>query len=124
MPPSSSESWRGSLVVWCTGALVAIALIVIGCSQQRISLLADQARTPPTIRKACELAQRKCSRCHGLERIQLAHHNKAEWKAYVDRMRVMPGSGITGGDSEVILRCLDYISTENRRTNRLEPEQI
>ncbi|MGE0546223.1 MAG: hypothetical protein AB7R00_04150 [Kofleriaceae bacterium] len=124
MHPSNSENWRGSIVVWCSGAIVAIALIVVGCSQQRISLLPDQAKTPPSLRKACALAERKCSRCHGLERIQLAHHSRAEWRAYVDRMRVMPGSGITSGDSDVILKCLDFISTENRRSNRLEPERL
>jgi hypothetical protein len=101
--------------VWLVlGALCAAT--AGACAREQLALVgaSDQARTPPSVRDACALAEQRCSRCHDLERIQLAHHAMVDWPVYVDRMRRMPGSGITPGEASVILRCLDWMATLQR----------
>lgn len=96
------------------GALCAVLLAA--CTSERLTLVPapDQARTPPTVRSACALTEQKCSRCHDLERIRLAHHELVDWPVYVDRMRRMPGSGITPDDAAIILRCLRWVESLQR----------
>jgi len=88
------------------------ALAIASCTRRRLELLpaSEQAHTPPAIREACALAEARCSRCHDLERIQLAHPALVDWPVYVDRMRRMPGSGITVEDASTVVRCLTWIS--------------
>jgi hypothetical protein len=95
---------------------VVIAALLAGCVQEAQLLLPpDQvARTAPTIREACAMTAQKCSRCHDLDRIRLAHHALVDWDAYVDKMRRQPGSGITTDDAGVILRCLDHMKQLQR----------
>jgi hypothetical protein len=92
-------------------ALALSVLALVACTRERLELIpsAAQPRTPPAIRNACALAEQRCSRCHDLERIQLAHPALVDWPSYVERMRRMPGSGITGSDASVILRCLAWV---------------
>ena len=100
---------------WLLAAAVGVA-VVAACAGEQLALVSasDRARTPPSVRDACALAEQKCSRCHDLERIQLAHHALVDWPVYVDRMRRLPGSGITPGDASVILRCLDWVAALQR----------
>ena len=93
------------------GAAVAV---LVACNQAAITLLPDRARTPPAIRDACMLAEQRCTRCHDLERIKLAHWALVDWRYYVDRMRRQPGSGISEGDGQVILGCLEYMQQQQR----------
>jgi hypothetical protein len=88
-------------------------LVLAACTRDRIELLppAAQAHTPPVIRNACTLAEERCSRCHDLERIQLAHPALVDWPVYVDRMRRMPGSGITVDEASVIVKCLTWVQS-------------
>lgn len=74
----------------------------------------EAARTAPTIRDACAVTEQKCSKCHDLERIRLAHHALVDWPIYVDKMRLQPGSGITVDDTSVIVRCLKHLSQRQR----------
>jgi hypothetical protein len=97
-----------------------LALVVLaGCPpSERLVLLspAESARTPPPIRDACVITEQKCSKCHDLERIRLAHPALVDWPLYVDKMRRQPGSGITVGDSSVIVRCLNHLSARQRES--------
>jgi hypothetical protein len=77
---------------------------------------AESARTPPAIREACLVAEQKCSRCHDLERIKIAHHAMVDWPMYVDKMRRQPGSGITVDDGGVIVKCLNHLSKRQRES--------
>jgi hypothetical protein len=100
--------------------LIAFLVLAACGPQERLVLIApaETARTPPTIRQACSLTEQKCSRCHDLERIRLAHHALVDWPIYVERMRRQPGSGITVADTRVILRCLDHLREQQRLADR------
>jgi len=73
--------------------------------------------TPPTtasadVRDACELASRRCSHCHTLDRIVEQHlDTPGQWRALVHRMRLTPGSDIPPEEEPVITRCLAYRET-------------
>ena len=90
---------------------VALALALASCGRDRLELVpaSQRARTPPSIRSACALAEARCSRCHDLERIQLAHPALVDWPVYVERMRRMPGSGITVDEASTIVSCLTWV---------------
>jgi hypothetical protein len=95
-----------------TAACLFLTLALItACTQQRLVLIPERqrVRTPPEIQQACSLAELKCSRCHDLERIKLAHHELVNWPVYVEKMRRQPGSGISSDDGTIILKCLDYL---------------
>jgi hypothetical protein len=96
--------------------LLVVVLVLVACRRDRMQLIpaSDQPHTPPAIRNACMLAEQRCSRCHDLERIQLAHPDLIDWPVYVDRMRRMPGSGITVDEASVILRCLAWVEGRQR----------
>ncbi|MEO8551399.1 MAG: hypothetical protein ABI678_15580, partial [Kofleriaceae bacterium] len=48
---------------------------------------------PAALRAECELAGRRCSRCHALDRItHSSFTDPFAWQRYVHRMRLMPGS--------------------------------
>jgi hypothetical protein len=66
---------------------------------------------PDDVKQACALTQRKCTQCHDRDRIVDARHSTQEWRVTVDRMRAFPGSAISPGDSDIILRCLTYSLT-------------
>lgn len=74
----------------------------------------ETSRTAPSIREACRVTEQKCSRCHDLERIKLAHHAMVDWPSYVEKMRLQPGSGITIDDKPALLSCLRYLSQRQR----------
>jgi ferredoxin-NADP reductase/mono/diheme cytochrome c family protein len=56
------------------------------------------------------LMQRRCSRCHNLERIAGARKDARGWLATINRMRALPGSGISEADARTIL---SYLVSEN-----------
>lgn len=94
---------RGGL----TALLVGIAACGAGEAPGRI--LTAGRSPPPDIADACDLAARRCSRCHPLERVLLAHvASPGNWVWYVDRMRHQPESGITEAEGRVIERCLVF----------------
>jgi hypothetical protein len=104
--------------MWGIRCLVIVLLISLGgCPpQERLVLIppSQSVKTPPPIREACLLTEQKCSRCHDLERIKVAHHALVDWPLYVDKMRRQPGSGITIADTKVIVQCLNYLSMRQR----------
>lgn len=65
----------------------------------------------PELRASCDLASRRCSRCHTLDRVVRARMNRpSDWQEQVDKMRRQPASGITPEESKRIVRCLVYYS--------------
>src|SRR6266704_3927831 len=52
------------------------------------------------------LTQKRCSRCHNLDRVVGAKKDARGWLATVDRMRGLPGSGISESDEKIILSYL------------------
>jgi ferredoxin-NADP reductase/mono/diheme cytochrome c family protein len=57
-----------------------------------------------------ELMQKRCARCHNLDRVVGARKDARGWLATVNRMRGLPGSGISEPDARVIL---SYLISEN-----------
>lgn len=93
-----------------TKLLVALAFAACGYSAEPPAQLASPD-APPEVRADCELAARRCSRCHTLDRVIDARAAAPEfWRYYVHRMRLNPGSGIRPDEEPPILRCLVYRS--------------
>ncbi len=98
MPPRPTATLLCSLVLLAT----------CGNSSPRVLLL-QPLDAPAGIQKACQLAEVRCSSCHTLERItNAAHRNEVEWRRQVEKMRLIPASGISIADAEVIVTCLVY----------------
>ena len=76
-----------------------ISLGAVDMGATRIDLSASQS-----------LTERRCSRCHNLERIAGARKDARGWLATINRMRALPGSGISEGDARTIL---SYLVSEN-----------
>ena len=92
-------------------ALTAAALLAVqacaGSEPRGLAPAARQAGADPSMQRACRLADRRCSRCHPIDRVLFAHVTEpAEWADYVHRMRLTPGSGISAREEPIILRCL------------------
>jgi hypothetical protein len=102
-----SFAWR------CLRALAAAAALVSACgSNPPPGSVLEAGRQPsPEIAEACDLAARRCSRCHPIERLLLARvTSPAHWAYYVERMRHQPESGISEGEGKIIVRCLVFHS--------------
>ncbi|MCE9580160.1 MAG: hypothetical protein K8W52_43995 [Deltaproteobacteria bacterium] len=55
------------------------------------------------------MTERKCTRCHTLDRIQVAQISQPrQWATTIDQMRRMPASGISAADGRTIARCLVF----------------
>jgi hypothetical protein len=52
------------------------------------------------------LTQKRCSRCHALDRVLGARKDAHGWLGTIDRMRALPGSGISEPDAKIILSYL------------------
>ena len=99
-----------------TSAALVVVLVGFGaCAGERDLgrrlLLSEPASAPSDIPAACELAARRCSRCHPLDRlVQARVTSPGHWGTYVRRMRLTPGSGIPVTDEHAITRCLVFRS--------------
>jgi hypothetical protein len=106
-------------------AVTVGTLVCCGGSGTTSPLLRDRPNAGPDIQAGCELVMQRCTRCHTIERILVAHvSTPAHWARYVTRMRLMPASGIDTADVEPILRCLVYHSFGNEgleQSGRLTP---
>src|SRR6266481_585136 len=74
---------------------------------QTVSLAAiDLPPAAIDINMAASTMEKRCSKCHNLDRIAGAHKDAPGWLATVNRMRALPGSGISDEDSRVIVSYL------------------
>lgn len=77
-------------------------VMATACGSRQDSALSASDRSSD-----CSLAARRCSRCHGLERIEHSGIREPSMlRAYVHRMRLMPGSGIPPDEEAMIAHCL------------------
>jgi ferredoxin-NADP reductase len=69
--------------------------------------------TPITIdlNQASDLMQKRCSKCHNLDRVVGARKDAQGWATTVDRMRALPGSGISEEEAQTIL---SYLASQNQ----------
>jgi ferredoxin-NADP reductase len=64
---------------------------------------------PPTaidINMAASTMEKRCSKCHNLDRIAGAHKDAPGWLATVNRMKALPDSGISEEDGRIIVSYL------------------
>jgi hypothetical protein len=79
----------------------------------------EVAQLPAEVRPDYEVFARRCSKCHALARaLNSGIDQDAMWVDYVNRMRRQPGSGISPGDTQPILRFLHYYAEDQRRRKR------
>jgi hypothetical protein len=97
---------------------IAIAAALAGCPSHPTEGL-DPSRLPGDVRGDYAVFAQRCSKCHSLSRpLDSGIDDDAYWKAYVERMRRMPGSGISLRDEEVILRFLHYYSLDQKQKKK------
>jgi ferredoxin-NADP reductase len=63
------------------------------------------------LNRASELMQRRCSKCHNLDRVVGARKDAQGWLATMARMQKMPGAGITDSDAQTIV---SWLVSQNR----------
>jgi ferredoxin-NADP reductase len=74
---------------------------------QTVSLAAiDLPPAAIDINMAASTMEKRCSKCHNLDRIAGAHKDEKGWLATVNRMRALPNSGISQDDSRIIISYL------------------
>ena len=94
-------------------AFLVSGLVLSGClsvSGRRGGLTGSQiASIPKDLVANYTLFSKRCSRCHTLSRpINAPISSARHWKAYVNRMRLNPSSGISPKDAQRIVMFLDY----------------
>jgi hypothetical protein len=92
-------------------ALAALGAASWGCPNR---YEADPAASlPPELRADYAVFAQRCSKCHSLSRpLESGIIDDGFWRAYVERMRRQPASGISVADEAPILRFLHYYSLE------------
>ena len=88
-----------------------------------ISAAANYARPPQADPSASEaLMQKRCSRCHTLDRVIGARKDAVGWLATINRMRALPGSHISEDDATAILNYL--VTADSVDSSTLQGELI
>ena len=92
------------------GIALLAAVAAVSCADAPRGLLTGAPPAPPDIRDACELATRRCARCHPIERVMVSRGiGVARWQMYIEQMRLKPSSGISPSEAAVIFRCLSFV---------------
>jgi hypothetical protein len=100
-----------------------LALAACAGAGERIPVDDSPAAISPELRAACELASRRCSHCHSLDRVLAARFDRpGRWRGQVDRMRRMPQSRIPPRETPAIVRCLVFWSFGDAGLRALEPD--
>ncbi|HLJ15708.1 MAG TPA: photosystem P840 reaction-center cytochrome c-551 [Bryobacteraceae bacterium] len=74
----------------------------------------DPAHTPPVtvdVNQASDLMQRRCSKCHNLDRVVGARKDAQGWITTVNRMRALTGAGISDAEARTII---SYLASQNQ----------
>jgi ferredoxin-NADP reductase len=74
----------------------------------------DPAHVPPVtidLNQASDLMQKRCSKCHNLDRVVGARKDAQGWIATVGRMQALPASGISNADAQAIM---SFLASQNR----------
>jgi len=97
--------------------IFVLAFVLIGITagpyvahQGRIQTVSlDDINLPPAsidVNLAAETMQKRCSKCHNLDRIVGARKGTGGWLATVKRMQAFPNSGISDQDARIIVSYL------------------
>jgi ferredoxin-NADP reductase len=66
-------------------------------------------QAPPVtidVNQASDLTQKRCSKCHNLDRVVGARKDTQGWITTVDRMRAIPGANVTEAEAQTIISYL------------------
>ena len=87
----------------------------------------DPAHIPPVtidLSQASDLMQKRCSKCHNLDRVVGARKDAQGWLATVNRMRARPDAAISEADARLIVSYLaSQYRLEEGTTARMEVER-
>ncbi|HLK69310.1 MAG TPA: photosystem P840 reaction-center cytochrome c-551 [Bryobacteraceae bacterium] len=72
---------------------------------------AHAAPVPVDLNQAGDLMEKRCSKCHNLDRVVGARKDAQGWLSTVNRMQAMTASGISAADVQQIVA---YLTTQNR----------
>lgn len=97
--------------------IFVLAFVLIGIAagpylshQVRIQTISlESINLPPTVidvNVAAEMMQKRCSKCHNLDRIIGARKDSRGWLSTVKRMQALPDSGISDADARMIVSYL------------------
>jgi ferredoxin-NADP reductase len=74
----------------------------------------DPGRVPPVtidLNQASDLMEKRCSKCHNLDRVVGVRKDAKSWLTTVDRMRARPDAGISETDARLIV---SYLASQYR----------
>ena len=74
----------------------------------------DPGRVPPVtidLNQASDLMEKRCSKCHNLDRVVGVRKDAKGWLTTVDRMRARPDAGISETDAQLII---SYLASQYR----------
>lgn len=99
------------IIIFCLAfllvALAAGPYLLRATSAKAVSPAAISVSSPNIDLRASEaLMQKKCSRCHTLDRVIGARKDAAGWSSTINRMRALPGSHISEDEAKTILSYL------------------
>jgi hypothetical protein len=63
------------------------------------------------LNQASDLMQKRCSKCHNLDRVVGARKDARGWATTVERMRLMTGAGISKAEAQTII---SFLASQNR----------
>jgi ferredoxin-NADP reductase/mono/diheme cytochrome c family protein len=100
--------------------IFVLAFVLIGITagpslvhQARMQTISLEAIDLPLasidLNMAAARMEKRCSKCHNLDRIAGARKDARGWLATVNRMKALPGSGISEADSRIIV---SYLASE------------
>jgi ferredoxin-NADP reductase/mono/diheme cytochrome c family protein len=100
--------------------IFTLAFVLVGSSAgpyllrssmvKRLSLQDTKGIAEIDLSAAEQITLKRCSRCHALERVMGARKDAGAWLGTINRMRTLPGSGISDTDATIIL---SYLIAEN-----------
>jgi ferredoxin-NADP reductase/mono/diheme cytochrome c family protein len=108
----------GVVIFVLSFVLVAVAsgpYLTRATRMQRVSL--ESANVPPAtidLNVAAATMQKRCSKCHNLDRVFAARKDAEGWRKTVERMRTQPDSGISELDARMIASYLASQMTRRR----------
>lgn len=97
-------------------------------ASKREEVSIDPAHVPPVtidLNQASDLMEKRCSKCHNLDRVVGARKDAQGWLATVNRMRARPDAGISETEARLIVSYLvsQYRPEDSGTTARMEVER-
>lgn len=107
---------RGAFAPVILSGACTVAAALLACPGAGRDDGLNAANLPQEVRSDYVLFAQRCSKCHSLSRpLESGITDDDFWRAYVERMRRQPSSGISPSDETPILRFLHYYSAEQKR---------